>query len=332
MKSCPRCGKGYPGTETFCESDGAALAQGGVRETAVMAADEESPGQPAGVIECPVCGGKAEPGELICNFCGTRLAPDTGQASGPAAGRSAADGPETFVPSRDRIETRRAAAKTPIRTAESSGGRRLLGVVGYSLAAILALAAGAWLALYLSGAHPRPQVAEVSPAASPAPPSGPSIQIPARIPLQVAAAAAASLAAGGRSTLTGRLRRHRPLGLRRRRPSQKVRLLHPSPQPPLLRAWPRNRSRSLPRLLLLLLCERGTAGHVAGPKNSPRCRDPSGCPSRRCLTAWPANCTRVASFAAFRHTPAAVRLRYTARSSTITISCWRSAPRAASTA
>src|SRR5216683_678304 len=419
MKSCPRCGKAYPDTETFCENDGSALAQGGARETTVMAGDEEPAGQPAGVIECPVFGCKAEPGELICNFCGTRLAPETGQASGPSAARSAADSPETFVPAHDRIETRRAAAKTPIRTAESSGGRRLLGVVGYSLAAILALAAGAWLALYLSGAHPRPQVAEVSPAASPAPPSGPSIQLAASIPLQVAGAAAsaeernhpaltkafednkaalfdayrhalaggsvagdglivsvhimpdgsvsggsvrvsttptirwfsrptlvtrrvssracraslrASLRASRLSTLTRRLLRHRPLGPRRRRPSQKVRLLHPSPQPPLLRAWPRNRSRSLPRLLLLLLCERGTAGHVAGRKNSPRCRDPSGCPSRRCLIAWPASCTRVASFAAFRHTPAPVRLRYTARSSTITISCWRSAPRAASAA
>jgi TonB family protein len=154
-----------------------------------MAADEESAGQPAGVIECPVCGGKAEPGELICNFCGTRLAPDTGQAAGASAGRSAA---ETFVPAHDRIETRRVAAQTPIRTAESSGGRRFLGVVGYSLAAILALAAGAWLALYLSGAHPKPQVAEVSPAASPAPPSGPSIQLAANIPLQVAGAAASA--------------------------------------------------------------------------------------------------------------------------------------------
>jgi TonB family protein len=190
MKSCPRCGKAYPDTETFCESDGTVLAQGGARETTVMAADQESAGQPAGVVECPVCGGKAEPGELICNFCGTRLAPDTGQASGADAGRSAVN-PETFVPTHNRIETR-VAAKTPIRTAESSGGRRLLGVVGYSLAAILALAAGAWLALYLSGAHPKPPVAEISPAASPAPPSGPSIQLATSIQPQVAGAAASA--------------------------------------------------------------------------------------------------------------------------------------------
>jgi TonB family protein len=192
MKSCPRCGKSYPDTETFCENDGTVLTQGGTRETAVMAADQESAGQPTGVIECPVCGGKAEPGELICNFCGTRLAPDTDRAEGPSAGRSAAN-PETFVPVHNRIETRGAAAKTPIRTPESSGGRRLLGVVGYSLAAILALAAGAWLAIYLS-AHPKPQVAEISPAASPSPavPSGPSIQLATNIPLQVAGAAASA--------------------------------------------------------------------------------------------------------------------------------------------
>ena len=164
-----------------------------------MAADEESAGQPAGVIECPACGGKAEPGELICNFCGTRLAPDPSQpsvASAPSRASTprSAVSPETFVPTRDRIETRRVAAKAPIRMAESSGGRRFLGVVGYSLAAILALAAGAWLAIYLSGAHPKPQVAEVSPAASPspAPPSGPSIQLATNIPLQVAGAAASA--------------------------------------------------------------------------------------------------------------------------------------------
>src|SRR5260370_36023390 len=97
MKRWTGGGEGYPDTETFCENDGTALAQGGVRETTVMAADEESPGQPAGVIECPVCAGKAEPGELICNFCGTRLAPDTGQASGASSWRSACN-PETFVP------------------------------------------------------------------------------------------------------------------------------------------------------------------------------------------------------------------------------------------
>jgi TonB family protein len=173
-----------------------------------MAADEESAGQPAGVIECPVCGGKAEPGELICNFCGTRLAPEPNQpseASAPSrasAPRSAVN-PETFVPTRDRVDTRRVAAKAPIRTVESSGGRRLLGVVGYSLAAILALAAGAWLAIYLSSAHPKPQVAEVSPAASPspAPPSGPSIQLATNIPLQVAGAAA-SAAERSHDTLT----------------------------------------------------------------------------------------------------------------------------------
>jgi TonB family protein len=159
-----------------------------------MAADEESAGQPPSVIECPVCGGKAEPGELICNFCGARLAPDTGQPSGANAGRNSAN-PETFVPGHDRIEARRAAPKTPERTAEPSGGRRLLGVVGYSLAAILALAAGAWLAIYLSSPRPKPQVAEVSPAASPSPaaPSGPSIQLATNIPLQVAGAAASAV-------------------------------------------------------------------------------------------------------------------------------------------
>src|SRR5260370_17714063 len=111
MKSCPRCGKAYPDTETFCENDGSALAQGGARETTVMAGDEEPAGQPAGVIECPVCGGKAEPGELICNFCGTRLAPDAGQASGASPARRAVT-PETLSPSPHRIPTLPPATNT----------------------------------------------------------------------------------------------------------------------------------------------------------------------------------------------------------------------------
>ena len=71
MKRCPRCDKTYPDSETFCEADGTALVSAGP-------AFSESAGNPGGggagdVIECPVCGGKAQPGELICNFCGARL-------------------------------------------------------------------------------------------------------------------------------------------------------------------------------------------------------------------------------------------------------------------
>src|SRR5258705_8496908 len=112
MKRCPRCDKTYPDSETFCEADGTALVSAGP-------AFSESAGNPAGggageVIECPVCGGRAEPGELICNFCGARL-PVSGGAeptAAPGPARSLTPGgavgsprrrPETYVPAQDRL-------------------------------------------------------------------------------------------------------------------------------------------------------------------------------------------------------------------------------------
>ena len=89
MKTCPRCARTYPDAESFCEADGTALvAAAGVAGTAKMVDADEQP------IECPVCGGKAEPGELICNFCGARL-PVSGGAeptAAPGPARGAASG------------------------------------------------------------------------------------------------------------------------------------------------------------------------------------------------------------------------------------------------
>ena len=67
MKRCPRCEKTYPDSETFCDVDGTALVPTG------PAFAESAGGDEGQQIECPVCGGKAQPGELICNFCGARL-------------------------------------------------------------------------------------------------------------------------------------------------------------------------------------------------------------------------------------------------------------------
>src|SRR5258705_6805558 len=120
MNSCPRCGKTYPDAERFCESDGTALvAAGGAGNfgTTVMPDQFEASGGP---IVCPECHGKAEPGETICNFCGTQLLPD---ATAPATGYSpshaapsspaqqssgssrTAASPENFIPSQNRIGT-----------------------------------------------------------------------------------------------------------------------------------------------------------------------------------------------------------------------------------
>jgi len=79
MKKCPRCEKTFPDSETFCEADGTALVPAGpafaegAAATGAIAGGEQ--------IECPVCGGKAQPGELICNFCGARLGVESAAAT-----------------------------------------------------------------------------------------------------------------------------------------------------------------------------------------------------------------------------------------------------------
>ena len=85
MKRCPECSNTYPDAERFCSSDGAALvpADSAPHATVQMAA----PGAPEPQIECPVCGGKALPGEELCSFCGTRL----GVARDPATAAVIAD-------------------------------------------------------------------------------------------------------------------------------------------------------------------------------------------------------------------------------------------------
>jgi DNA-directed RNA polymerase subunit RPC12/RpoP len=89
MKSCPQCGKQYPDSEGFCEIDGTALvaAQDSPhgRVTTVMH-DETSVEQG---LECPVCGGKALPGEIRCNYCGARLPTEgSGTAEPPPSAES----------------------------------------------------------------------------------------------------------------------------------------------------------------------------------------------------------------------------------------------------
>src|ERR1700736_3993070 len=100
MKTCPRCARSYPDSESFCETDGTALVTASAPATAPMAETDD------GAIECPVCGGKAEPGELMCNFCGARL-PASGAAAppvGPANTRGAVPGTATSGTTRRRVE------------------------------------------------------------------------------------------------------------------------------------------------------------------------------------------------------------------------------------
>lgn len=204
MKRCPRCGKQYPDGEQFCDTDGAKLTPDGAggRVTTVM--PDASAAEQSGVIECPTCGGKAQPGEVICNFCGTRLTPPDTPAPPPSrtASRTRVT-PENFVPAHDRIDN------IPGSDAVSDGspghadfndgnrveGRGVFGLLGFAIAAIVALAGGAWLALYLSRGKPAAPVAQASPAAAPSPAvaSAPTVKLASNIPIRVSGDLAGSI-------------------------------------------------------------------------------------------------------------------------------------------
>ncbi|HUO05160.1 MAG TPA: BON domain-containing protein [Candidatus Binataceae bacterium] len=183
MKKCPRCNKSYPDTETFCEADGTALVKGGPAFTQGQGGKAQAdPG--AGGIECPVCGGIAQPGELICNYCGARLA-DEGPAAQTAAPAKTAPSPRTAVsPRSGPIFSDRLTGKVgPDGSYEDASDRSALPVAGYILAALIALGGGAWLALHLGSkpaegpraeASPVAAIAAASPVASPIPSVAPS--------------------------------------------------------------------------------------------------------------------------------------------------------------
>jgi TonB family protein len=205
MKTCPRCARTYPDAESFCEADGTALvAAAGAPITSRMADAEGAS------IECPVCGGKAEPGEVICNFCGARLpvsggaepiaapGPARGAAPGGAAGGATRRRPETYVPAQDRLTA--TEFTPPIPPDDESGDeprRPLTSVIGYSVAAIVALAAGAWLAIHLSAgpATSPPKTVEATPVATASPPavaSGPTVDLAHSVQVQTIGESAAA--------------------------------------------------------------------------------------------------------------------------------------------
>jgi TonB family protein len=201
MKTCPRCARTYPDAESFCEADSTALVAGAGPPVTTRMADAE--GAP---IECPVCGGKAEPGEVICNFCGARLPVSGGAepiaAPGPARGGAAAGAtrrrPENYVPAQDRLTA--TEFTPPIPPDDESGDeprRPLTSVIGYSVAAIVALAAGAWLAIHLSAgpATSPPKTVQASPAATASPPavaSGPTVDLAHSVQVQTIGESAAA--------------------------------------------------------------------------------------------------------------------------------------------
>ena len=185
MKTCPRCNRTYPDSENFCEADSSALIS--------------SPAftqQASSRIECPVCGGKAEPGEVICNFCGARLEPNQpSQPATPASSQSqttaqTAKSAASPYPRLGGAVTQVRAPTTQIASgSEPESGRSILGTAGYVVAAIIALAAGAWFAIHLSSGKPSEETAAVSsPAGASSPVAGmgePVVVLANAMPVQV---------------------------------------------------------------------------------------------------------------------------------------------------
>jgi TonB family protein len=193
MKRCPRCEKTYPDSETFCEVDGTALVQSGpaFAEGAGRASAGEDAGQQ---IECPVCGGKAQPGELICNFCGARLGVETAaEQYTPPPSRTTP--PRTATVRPGPSPSMRITGKMPDGDDGEEKGRGMFGVAAYLIAAIIALGGGAWLALHLSRGAQAP-VASASPsvAASVAAPmpTGPLVALANAMGVQVTGESAAA--------------------------------------------------------------------------------------------------------------------------------------------
>ena len=183
MKRCPRCDKTYPDSETFCEVDGTALVQAG------PAFAENPSGEQENQIECPVCGGKAQPGELICNFCGARLGVEPSEAYTPPPPPPPRSTPlRTGTVRSGPSSSRPITARMPTDDGEKEG-RGIFGVLGYLIAAVIALGGGAWLALHLSSKGAEAPVANASPSAAasmaaPAP-TGPTVALATAMGVQV---------------------------------------------------------------------------------------------------------------------------------------------------
>ncbi|HLH75985.1 MAG TPA: BON domain-containing protein [Candidatus Binataceae bacterium] len=189
MKRCPECDRTYPDSERFCATDGVALVSGaeaaGERATQRMVSPQEAAPVPtqAAAVECPVCGGRALPGEEVCSFCGARLTAGGATSSPPLPPplrpSSALGGYNLGTPGQTQtFDDDRPQAQV--------SSWRWLSWIGYVLAALIALTAGAWFAWHLNSRATR-MAAAPSPSAisSPAVNSGPVAALAAYTQVQV---------------------------------------------------------------------------------------------------------------------------------------------------
>ncbi|MBV8774913.1 MAG: TonB family protein [Deltaproteobacteria bacterium] len=133
-------------------------------------------------LECPVCGGKALPGEVRCNYCGARLRVDSAEASEAAPSSQIAHSGD-LATSRNPSGPQEFGDESVYERPETPKKRhRLAKTLGFSGAAIIALGAGAWLALYLSKNN-RPPQAPATPAAIAT--SAPIVELAKETPLRI---------------------------------------------------------------------------------------------------------------------------------------------------
>jgi len=201
MKRCPRCERTFPDTEKFCGDDGTELvAATSARTTPVEAAPSAEASGPDERIECPVCGGKAEPGEVICNFCGARLdqttAPVPPPSQAPMFRTQTMATPPPPRPTGATIKVDQSHSFDDESPLDGGGppSRGILGILGYIVAALVALGGGVWLALHLSshGVVVTP-VSTASPSATASPAvvvTGPSVSLASNLLVQVTGPAA----------------------------------------------------------------------------------------------------------------------------------------------
>ena len=181
MKTCPRCIAAYPDTASFCETDGTALATDLPQGHATTLMSDEEPAHKD--IECAVCGGRALPGEVRCNFCGARLQADGFESSERTS--SSKDGPSESGASARSLSEASEFNDPPIVPPASSSTKkrkRLFTLLGLSSAAVAALAAGAWFALYLGNNH-LPSKSQTTPSAKATPTL--TIELARQTPLSV---------------------------------------------------------------------------------------------------------------------------------------------------
>ncbi len=132
------------------------------RATEVMA--EGGGSQATSLLACPACGANVKADEQLCPYCGSALSSYTPTAHVGMGAPAAGDGSEGLEESFEGDE------RGP--DDEGPHGRRVLAILGYSLAGLAALAAGVVVAIWVA---PRPHHAPPTPVAGPSPVAQPSV-------------------------------------------------------------------------------------------------------------------------------------------------------------